>query len=121
MRIVPLVFVLLCTWSQTALAQGGRPAADPADVATLDDIIRVYYEVVSGPAGESANRARDQTLHLPDALVGVPGQDEDGKPILVTMTLDDYHDQSQPDFLAHRSSIGGLTAPAPRLYGSIVH
>ncbi len=93
-RIVPLVFVLLCTWSQTALAQGGRPAADPADVATLDDIIRVYYEVVSGPAGESANRARDQTLHLPDALVGVPGQDEDGKPILVTMTLDDYHDQS---------------------------
>lgn len=94
MRIVPLVLVLLCAWTQLGLAQEGRAAADPADVATLDDIIRAYYEVVSGPAGESADRARDQTLHLPDALVGVPGQDEDGNPVLVTMTLDDYHDQS---------------------------
>ena len=66
---------------------------DPTDVATLDDIIRAYYEVVSGPAGEIPDRARDKTLHLPNALVGVPGRDEDGSAVLVTMTLDDYHDR----------------------------
>lgn len=69
-------------------------AADPNDVSTLDDIIRAYYEVVSGPAGGTPDRARDHTLHLPNALVGVPGRDEHGAPALVTMTLDEYHDQS---------------------------
>ncbi len=49
-----------------------RLEADPADVGTLDDIIRAYYEVISGPAGESPDRLRDRTLHLPNALVGVP-------------------------------------------------
>lgn len=68
--------------------------ADPRDVGTLDDIIRAYYEVVSGPAGESADRERDRTLHLPNALVGMPGFDDDGNPQLVTMTLDGYHDSA---------------------------
>jgi hypothetical protein len=67
--------------------------ADPADVGTLDDIIRAYYEVVSGPAGELPDRARDHSLHLPEAVVGIPGRDESGKPRLITMTLDQYHDR----------------------------
>ena len=70
-----------------------RLEADPADVGTLDDMIRAYYEVISGPAGESPDRLRDQTLHLPNALVGVPGLNEAGEPQLVTMTLDEYHDR----------------------------
>ncbi len=41
----------------------------PEDVQTLDGIIKAYYEVVSGPAGESADRARDESLHHPAALV----------------------------------------------------
>jgi hypothetical protein len=79
-------------FGMSALSAQDRPA-DPRDVGTLDDIIRAYYEVVSGPAGEIPDRARDHTLHLPNALVGVPGQDDQGRPILVTMTLDDYHDR----------------------------
>ena len=75
------------------MASGQERQADPNDVGTLDDIIQAYYEVVSGPAGEIPDRARDQTLHLPNALVGVPGQDDQGRPVLVTMTLDDYHDR----------------------------
>jgi hypothetical protein len=27
------------------------PAADPADVGTIDAIVRASYEVISGPAG----------------------------------------------------------------------
>ena len=82
------VFFLLLGAS-SAFAQ---ETADPSDVGTLDDIIRAYYEVVSGPAGALPDRARDQSLHVPGALVGVPGVDENGVPQLMTMTLDDYHD-----------------------------
>jgi hypothetical protein len=71
----------------------GQIAADPNDVGTLDDIIRAYYEVVSGPAGGIPDRARDKTLHLPDAVVGVPVQVEGGGSMVSTMTLDDYHDR----------------------------
>jgi hypothetical protein len=78
---------------QLGSAQASRPEANPQDVATLDDIIRAYYEVVSGPAGETPDRVRDQTLHLPNALVGVPAVAESGERRLATMTLDEYHDR----------------------------
>jgi len=63
------------------------------DVATLDGIIRAYYEVVSGPAGEPADRERDMFLHHPDALVGMAGLDAEGRPTIQTMTLGEYHDR----------------------------
>lgn len=89
-----LLVAALFAFSHPALAaQGGAGKADPQDVQSLDDIIRAYYEVVSGPAGEVPDRERDQTLHLPDAVVGVPGMNAEGHPVLNTMTLDDYHDQ----------------------------
>lgn len=77
----------------TPLPSQETRVADPGDVSTIDDIIRAYYEVVSGPAGEVPDRDRDQTLHLPDAVVGVPMQDEEGLTTVRTMTLDDYHDR----------------------------
>jgi len=87
-----VIAVLFVFGPPSATAQVEQVAASD-DVRTLDDIIRAYYEVVSGPAGEVPDRARDQTLHLPNALVGVPGQDESGVATLITMTLDDYHDR----------------------------
>jgi len=93
--VKPLVLMVGCMLlgPLPALAQVEPSHADPGDVTTLDDIIRAYYEVVSGPAGEVPDRARDRTLHLPDALVGVPTQDESGNATVVTMTLDGYHDR----------------------------
>jgi hypothetical protein len=41
-------------------------AADPADVATLDGIIAAFYDIVSGPAGERRDWARDSTLYTAD-------------------------------------------------------
>ena len=93
MKSILFLAMFLALGSVSAAGQAEQ-AADPNDVSTLDDIIRAYYEVVSGPAGGIADRARDQTLHLPNALVGIPGRNENGSPNLVTMTLDDYHDRS---------------------------
>ena len=95
--ILALAVFLVATSSLVGQEPGGgapSPApADPADVGTLDDILRAYYEVVSGPAGSLPDRARDHTLHVSGALVGIPGNAEAGEPPLVTMTLDAFHDR----------------------------
>lgn len=51
------------------------------DVATLDGIIGAFYDVVSGPAGEARNWARDSTLYLPGVRFVVIGRADDGSPV----------------------------------------
>jgi hypothetical protein len=68
----------------------------PEDVATIDGIIRAYYEVVSGPAGEAADAARDRTLHHPDAWVAIAGTDSAGAPVVRVVTLAEYHGTNPP-------------------------
>ena len=89
-RSVVLVTLLLLVPGSTRAQQ---EAGDPEDVATLDGIIRAYYEVVSRPAGVPADRARDEWIHRPGALVGHPEAGPDGRPRLVTMSLGEFHDR----------------------------
>lgn len=78
-----------------ALAQDATPQYPlPEDIETLDGIIKAYYEVVSGPAGEPRQVERDRSIHHPDALVGISGVDRDGNAFMQTMTLDEYHERS---------------------------
>jgi hypothetical protein len=53
-------------------------AADPADVGTLDGIVRAFYEVVSGPAGAPRDWARDSTLYLPGVRFVIVDRSPDG-------------------------------------------
>ena len=41
-------------------------APRPGDVATIDGMIRAWYEIVSGPAGTPRDWARDRTLYIRD-------------------------------------------------------
>lgn len=66
------------------------------DVSTIDGIIKAYYEVVSGPAGESADIKRDRMLHHPDAWVAVAYNDKDGNPKVSVMNLDEFHGVNKP-------------------------
>ncbi|MGE0440008.1 MAG: hypothetical protein AB7L66_13405 [Gemmatimonadales bacterium] len=63
----------------------------PDDVASIDGIMRAYYEVVSGPAGAASDTARDRSLHHPTAWVAIARVDSAGKPRVRVMTLADYH------------------------------
>jgi hypothetical protein len=72
---------------------GAQAAQNPEDVATLDGIIKAYYEVVSGPAGEKADRERDEFLHHPSALVAITSVDATGAPSIVAMSIGEYHDR----------------------------
>ena len=65
------------------------------DVATLDGIIKAYYEVVSGPAGEPSQTERDASLHHPDARAIITGRGQDGKPYIRNLTLAQFHEGAQ--------------------------
>ena len=77
-------------------AASAQQAPRPADVATVDGIIRAYYEVVSGPAGEAADLERDRSLHHPDAWIAIANVDRSGDPSVRVMTLDEFHGDNAP-------------------------
>ena len=80
--------ILLASTCFQAFAQ---PVALQKDVASIDGIITAYYEVVSGPAGQPRDWARDSTLHLPGAQVLIVRNNPDGSPHPGKMTLAEYH------------------------------
>jgi len=90
MRVLAVAVLMLLTARSAVTAQA---AQNPEDVATLDGIIKAYYEVVSGPAGEKADRERDVFLHHPSALVAITSVDANGTPTLVAMSIGEYHDR----------------------------
>ncbi len=65
--------------------------ARPQDVSSIDGILEAYYDVISGPAGESPDVARDKSLHHPNAWVAIAGVDNEGAPSVNVMSLDEYH------------------------------
>lgn len=64
--------LLLVTFAICAIAQERTHlkvdtiAPRPEDVATIDGVMRTFYEVISGPAGEPRQWSRDRTLYIPD-------------------------------------------------------
>ena len=88
------LLALLLTFAPALLPAFAQNTTYPRaeDVATLDGIIKAYYEVVSGPAGEPRQTERDHSLHHPDARAIITGLDQDGKPFIRNMTLAEYHE-----------------------------
>jgi len=89
------VFVILAiapVSAQVDVPKGPFPI--PEDVATLDDILDAYYEVVSAAAGQPKQVERDHSLHHPMARVAITGTGEDGKPFIRMMTLDGYYEDN---------------------------
>lgn len=94
-RLISTTALLMLTVTP-ALAQRAAAAYPLAtDVATLDGIIKAYYEVVSGPAGQPRETARDKSLHHPGARAIITGVDKSGKPYIENLTLEEYHKRSQ--------------------------
>jgi len=90
------LFGTLAALTMVPAAAGAQQAPRPADVATVDGIIKAYYEVVSGPAGETADVERDRSLHHPNAWVAIANVDRTGKPGVRALTLDQYHGDNAP-------------------------
>jgi len=73
-------------------------AARPDDVATIDGIVKAFYEVISGPAGQRRQWARDRTLYRPDVRF-VAMSVRNGKPVARVMSHQEYVDGSDAGFV----------------------
>jgi hypothetical protein len=73
------------------------PAANPADVATMDSTIAALYDVISGPAGKR-NWDRFRSLFAPGARLIANGVRPTGEIVTRTMTVEDYAQRNGPFF-----------------------
>ena len=78
-------------FSQNIMAQTTKYGDN---VATLDGIMKAYYDVVTVKKGEKVSYERDSILHIASAQVGWNQQGKDGKPNLTMISLKDYHKMS---------------------------
>ena len=69
--------------------------AKEEDVSTLDGILKAFYEVISGPAGQPRDWKRDRTLYAPPALM-VPTAIKDGRPSIQVLDIDGYVERAEP-------------------------
>jgi hypothetical protein len=68
----------------------GAPAANPADVSSLDTIIAAVYDVISGPAGKKRDWDRMRSLFVPGARLIPTGPRPTGGYGSRVLTVDEY-------------------------------
>ena len=85
MRIRTSIALLVLS-AAVAAAQTAKPKVEvktiaprPGDVATIDGMIKAFYEVVSGPKGQPRDWARDRTLYISDVRFVPVDVAKDGK------------------------------------------
>ncbi len=67
-----------------------RPAANAADVASVDAIIKTLYDVISGPAGAKRDWNRFRSIMAPNARLMPARVLPNGKADVVMWSADDY-------------------------------
>jgi hypothetical protein len=87
-----LTLFLFCCVLTNAQESKNKDYPLKADVETIDGIIKAHYDVISGPAGQPRDWARDASLQDRNALWVFTGVDKNKKPYMVTNTVTEYHD-----------------------------
>jgi hypothetical protein len=87
-----------------ALAQSAAPggqhvevaaiAPRAEDVGSIDGIMKAFYEVISGPAGQARQWSRDRTLYIPDIRFVAMGEDKNGQARAHIMSHQQFVDAS---------------------------
>ena len=95
MRALPLLALLAVA---SVSAQTPRPAADPADVASIDAILAAVYDVISGEATEPRDWDRFRSLMHPDARLVPTGRTPDGATVATVLSAEDYVERAARTF-----------------------
>jgi hypothetical protein len=96
------------------------PAANPADVSSMDAIIAAVYDVISGPAGKKRDWNRMRSLFIPGARLIPTGPRPAGGYGSRALTVDEYIGRAGPLF----DKEGFYEREAARqteLFGQIAH
>ncbi len=73
-------------------------APRPEDVASIDGMIKAYYDVISGPAGKAREWSRDRTLYIPDLRFVAVDLDKQGRLAPRVMDHQSYVDATDAAF-----------------------
>jgi hypothetical protein len=77
------------------------PAADPADVGSMDAIICALYASISGPKGQPRDFARLRSLLAPEARFVPTGRTADGAARYRSWSIDEYITAAGPGLMAN--------------------
>lgn len=126
--VTVLTLVLLCIVAlaqQPTIAKPDHvevPTIDPRpeDVSSIDGIIKAYYEVISGPAGQPRQWSRDRTLYIHDIRFVAMSEDKGGHPQAHVASHQQFVDASNPVVVKegfYESEIHRMT----QRFGNIAH
>lgn len=125
------ITVSICLLSGVAMAQNPQPspqpqptpagpAANPADVNSVDAIIAAVYDVISGPAGKKRNWDRMRSLFLPGARLIPTGPRPTGGYGSRVLTVDEYISRAEP-FFEKEGFYEKEASRKTEMFGQIVH
>ena len=118
-----LIAGLLVPTALAAQAAAPRHVAVPPaaprleDVSTVDGIIRAYYDVITGPAGQPRQWSRDRSLYIPDLRFVATGVAQ-GQPYARVMDHQAFVDATDSGFV-HDGFYEREIHRVTRAYGSI--
>ncbi len=118
--LAALLAVLLFSFNSSAQTiETGE--ADPADVASIDAIMKAVYDVISGAAGEKRDWNRFRTLFHKDARMIPSGKNaQTGVFGARAYTPEEYISRSEP-FFAKEGFYEREVARRTEIYGNIAH
>ena len=96
------------------------PAANPADVASIDAIVAAVYDVISGPAGKKRDWDRMRSLFLPGARLIPTGPRQAGGYGSRVLTVEDYVTRGGP-MLEKEGFFETESARKTESFGQIAH
>lgn len=82
------------TPTPSSAQQTGAPAANPADVESIDAIMIAVYDVISGDAGEARDWDRFRSLFAPGATLSPVGRPDGTTYVRRAITPDQYAETS---------------------------
>lgn len=90
------------------------------DVASIDGIMKAFYEVISGPPGQPRQWSRDRSLYIADIRFVAMSEDRAGKPVAHVVSHQQFVDASNPILVKngfYESEIHRVT----QKFGNIAH
>jgi hypothetical protein len=105
---------------QQPTAAVAPPTANPADVSSVDAIIKAVYDVISGPAGKKRDWDRMRSLFVPGARLIPTGPRQAGGYGARVLTVDDYIMSGGP-YLEKEGFFETEIARKTETFGQIVH
>ncbi|MGD8727366.1 MAG: hypothetical protein PVH40_06955 [Gemmatimonadales bacterium] len=100
---------------------GTVPAADPADVESIDAILSALYDVISGPAGQARNWDRFRSLFVDGARLSPTGLPQGSSTVRTRfMSVEDYVAGSG-GFIEERGFFESEVGRITEQFGAIAH